>query len=67
MDHSLTKDNTVAEVMELWPQTIPLFMRHRCFCVGCHMASFCTLDEASQAHNLEYKHFLKELEKAISQ
>ncbi len=63
----LRADNTVAEVMERWPQLLPVFLHHHMACVGCAMSTFCTLDEAANTYHLDSDSFFNELELAIRQ
>jgi hybrid cluster-associated redox disulfide protein len=60
-------DLTVAEVMARWPQTVPYFFRCRMACVGCPIAPFETLAEATAVYGLDLNRFLIELEWAIQQ
>ena len=61
----LEADLTVAEVMARWPQTIPVFIRHRMACVGCTIAPFETLIEVADIYQLELDSFLQELQQTI--
>jgi hybrid cluster-associated redox disulfide protein len=66
MEHTqLTANFTVTEVMDRWPQTIPIFFRYRMACVGCPIASFETLAEIAAVYNLNLDRFLGELEQLI--
>ena len=56
---------TVAEVLDRWPQTIPVFFRHRMACVGCAMASFETLADVAAIYGLRLGQFLSELQQTI--
>lgn len=51
----------VAEVMNCWPQTVPVFVRHRMACPGCVMAPFMTVAEASKEYGLDAEIFAAEL------
>jgi hybrid cluster-associated redox disulfide protein len=51
---------TVAEIMERWPQSVPVFLAHRLDCVGCPMAPFETLAEVILVYQLS-PDFLNEL------
>jgi hybrid cluster-associated redox disulfide protein len=62
----LESDLLVAEVMTRWPQTIPVFIRHRLACVGCAIAPFETLAEVAAIYSLDLDHLLDELEQAIN-
>jgi hybrid cluster-associated redox disulfide protein len=55
-------DFTVAEVMDRWPQTVPVFFRYRMTCVGCPVAPFETLAEVAAIYGLDRNRFLIELE-----
>ncbi|NJN97385.1 MAG: DUF1858 domain-containing protein [Anaerolineales bacterium] len=58
---------TVEDLLAYWPQTIPVFIRHRMACVGCAMAPFETLAEVAAIYKLDLDSFLRELEQSISQ
>lgn len=58
---------TVAEVLARWPQTIPVFLRHRMACVGCAITPFETLAEVTKIYKLDLDCFLSELEQIIDQ
>jgi hybrid cluster-associated redox disulfide protein len=61
----LMADLTVAEVMDRWPQTIPVFFRYRMACVGCPIAPFETMAEVAAIYGLNLSRFLNELEQII--
>ena len=63
----LTADLMVADVLDRWPQTIPVFTHHRMGCVGCAMAPFETLVEVAAIYALDLRCFLNELEQIIDQ
>jgi hybrid cluster-associated redox disulfide protein len=55
----------VAEVLAQWPQTIPVFVRHRMGCVGCSMARFETLADSACIYGLSISQFLDELRQTL--
>jgi hybrid cluster-associated redox disulfide protein len=61
----LNLQTSVAELLQAFPQVIPVFISHRMACVGCSMASFDTLDEASSNYAIPGDQFLRELRQAI--
>ncbi|GIV76936.1 DUF1858 domain-containing protein [Litorilinea aerophila] len=67
MDLSAMADMTVDEVLQRWPQTIPIFLGRSMACVGCPLAAFETLADVAQAYNLELTPFLAQLQAASSQ
>ena len=42
----------VGDIMRRWPDTVPIFYRHRLACPGCALANFCTLQEV----DVSYEH-----------
>ncbi len=59
-----TGDLTVAQTLERWPETLPVFLRHGTACVGCVMAPFETLDEIAAIYGLDRDRLLDELHAA---
>lgn len=55
----------VADVMNTWPETVPVFVGRRMACPGCVMAPFMTVAEASREYSVEPKTFAGELAAAI--
>jgi len=35
----ITRDMTIEEVVDRYPQTVPVFIEHGLYCVGCHVAA----------------------------
>ncbi|EAQ23440.1 MULTISPECIES: DUF1858 domain-containing protein [unclassified Roseovarius] len=58
-------DIPLIELMALWPQTIPVFVRHRMLCVGCLVSPFHTVTDACAEYDLDEGEFLAELKMAI--
>ena len=58
-------DLPLAELMRLWPQTIPVFLRHKMLCVGCLIAPFHTVTDACAEYHLNETAFLAELKSAV--
>jgi len=58
-------EQIVQDIMDRWPQTIPVFLEHRMNCVGCSMASFEELKDALLIYHLPSDPFVEKLHKAI--
>ena len=52
-------------LLSLWPQTIPVFMRHNMVCVGCMIGPFHTVIDACIEYNLDEDAFRAELQQAV--
>ncbi len=61
----LTADLTAAEVMDRWPETIPVFFRYQMACVGCLMAPFETLADVAAIYGLDLECLMDELRQTI--
>ena len=43
-------DMPVAQIMQTWPNTVPVFLREQLYCVGCPIGGFHTLTDAAREH-----------------
>lgn len=59
------QDVSVGEIMERWPQTLPVFVKFKMGCVGCSMSKFETLRDAIEIYQTPKAEFLQELEQVI--
>jgi hybrid cluster-associated redox disulfide protein len=57
-----TPDMTVDQVMNRWPASIRVFMNFKMGCVGCPIAAFHSVEEASREHNIDGSAFLDALQ-----
>jgi hybrid cluster-associated redox disulfide protein len=64
-EFELTADLTIAEVQEQWPQTITIFKDLAAACVGCDLASFCTVSDAANEYQIPVERLLAYLQAAI--
>ncbi len=63
---TITADMIVEDIFNSWPQTVPVFLRHKMGCVGCSMASFEPLSSALEIYGLDVDLFLAELDESLS-
>jgi hybrid cluster-associated redox disulfide protein len=54
-------DLTLADLMNTWPETIPVFLRHHMLCVGCLITPFHTVTDACREYDLNIDTFYGEL------
>jgi hybrid cluster-associated redox disulfide protein len=59
-------DLPLQDMMERWPETIPVFIRHRMLCVGCLVGPFHTLTDACAEYGLDLDAFSRELARAVT-
>jgi hybrid cluster-associated redox disulfide protein len=56
----------VADVMNRWPETVPVFVLRRMACPGCVMAQFMTIADAAKEYGLHPAEFAVDLRAVIS-
>ncbi|MFQ6010447.1 MAG: DUF1858 domain-containing protein [Candidatus Aenigmatarchaeota archaeon] len=52
MKKKITEKMPIAEIIELKPASAEIMMNYGLHCVGCHIASWETLEEGAKAHGL---------------
>jgi hybrid cluster-associated redox disulfide protein len=52
---------TVDEVLQRWPQSFTIFMKHKTKCPGCFMQSFCTLKDVAETYQLSLENLIDEI------
>ena len=60
-----TSDMTVADVLEQWPETVPVFQEFKLACVGCVMAPFDTMVDVADIYKMDLHEILAALHQAI--
>ena len=65
-DQLPTSDMAVGDVLEKWPETVPVFQELKMACVGCAMAPFDTLDDVAAIYKVDLSQFMKSLYLAIN-
>jgi hybrid cluster-associated redox disulfide protein len=56
---------SVSDLLNDYPQAIPVFLNHHMACVGCSMSSFETLRDAARIYGIDPQEFMDELQQAI--
>lgn len=62
----ISKEMTIEEIIQRYPQTIPVFARFGLECVGCQIASFEALEHGAGVHHVDVEQLLKELNSVVS-
>ncbi len=61
----ITKDMTLGEVMEKYPETVDVFMKHGLKCFTCFIAMMETIEQGAKAHGIDLESLLKELNEVV--
>jgi len=65
--HLITKDMNFGEVLQRFPQTMPVFGKYGMHCIGCSMSAFETIEQGALAHRIDVKKFVDDLNKAAGE
>jgi len=63
----ITKDTIIAKILEIAPDSVPLFRSMGMNCLGCAMASGETLGEACAAHGVDVDELQPKIAELIKQ
>ena len=67
MAETITREMTIAEVVQKYPQTIPVFLAHGLMCFGCAVARFENIEQGATAHGIQVEPLMKDLNAAVSE
>ena len=62
----ITKEMNIREVIDKYPELIPIFQKYNMGCIGCIAASFEKLSDIASVHGVDVNTFIKDLNEAIS-
>ncbi|HID24842.1 MAG TPA: DUF1858 domain-containing protein [Thermoplasmata archaeon] len=61
----ITKDMTIREVIEKYPETALVFSKYNVGCIGCFAASFETIEDIARVHGTDIEKLVKDLNEVI--
>jgi len=64
-EEKITENMNIREVIEKYPQVVPIFHKYNIGCIGCIAASFERISDIAIVHGLDVKKFVNELNKAL--
>ena len=62
----ITADCLVFEIVERYPDAIPVFARHGLQCAGCYISPFHTLADSAREYALHIEPLLADLNQAVA-
>ena len=51
----ISKDMPLVDVVQNFPDAVPIMLSHGLHCVGCHVAAFETVEQGAKAHGMDDK------------
>ncbi len=67
MAETITREMTIAEVVQKYPQTVPVFLAHGLMCFGCAIARFENIEQGAMAHGIDVDALMKDLNAAVAE
>ena len=64
-EDKITEEMTIREVIDKYPETMPVFFNHNIGCVGCPSSSFEKIKDIAMVHGTDVKAFVRDLNAAI--
>jgi len=65
VEEKIKEDMNIREVIEKYPEVLPVFSKYNMGCVGCIAASFEKLSDIAAVHGVDVKKFVFELNQAV--
>ena len=63
---TITKETIIGDILDIAPQTAPLFMAIGMHCLGCPASPGETVEDACMVHGIDPEELLEELNKQIA-
>jgi hybrid cluster-associated redox disulfide protein len=64
---TINKEMTIGEVVQTYPQTIEVFLKHGLMCFGCAIARFENVEQGAMAHGISVNALITDLNAAVPQ
>ena len=65
--NTITKQMPIGDVVQNYPQTIEVFLKHGLMCFGCAIARFENVEQGAQAHGINVDTLMKDLNAVVPQ
>ena len=65
IEAKITKEMSIGEAVTKYPETADIFMKHGMHCLGCAIAHFENIEQGAQAHKINVKKLIEDLNKSI--
>lgn len=63
---TITKEMSIVEVVQQYPQTVQVFRNYGMGCLGCAAARFENIEQGAAAHGIDIAALVADLNKAVS-
>lgn len=60
---TITKDMLIGEVVKKHPESVNVMLEHGMHCIGCHVATWETLEQGAVSHGINVDRLVQDLNK----
>jgi hybrid cluster-associated redox disulfide protein len=64
---TISKNMSIGDVVQEYPQTIEVFLKHGLMCFGCAIARFENVEQGARAHGINVESLVTDLNAAVPQ
>jgi hybrid cluster-associated redox disulfide protein len=64
---AISKDMPIGDVVQKYPETIEVFLKHGLMCFGCAIARFENVEQGAMAHGISVDSLMTDLNAAVPQ
>jgi hybrid cluster-associated redox disulfide protein len=62
----ITKEMSIIDIVENYPQTIQIFQNYEMGCIGCMASRFENLEQGAMAHGIDIDSLIKDLNTVVT-
>ena len=62
----ISKQMPIGDVVQKYPQTVEVFLRHGLMCFGCAIARFENVEQGAAAHGIDIDTLIQDLNAAVT-
>lgn len=62
----ITRGTSIGEVVQKYPETVQVFLRHGLMCIGCAVARYENIEQGARAHGIDLEALVTDLNTAVS-
>jgi hybrid cluster-associated redox disulfide protein len=61
----ITRDMPIGQVVQQYPKTVEVFLRHGLMCFGCAIAQYENVEQGAVAHGIDVETLIKDLNAVV--
>ena len=62
---TITKDMLIGEIVKEYPDSVSVMSEHGIQCIGCHVATWESLEQGASSHGIDVNKLIEDLNKKI--